>query len=207
MTRLTTYMRGDIHDKIMKGLPNRNYIAEIHKVVQDTIVEFMPREVRVLYDNPALRDFLEENSLEIFRGNQSVPMYNSRSAEGQRYDYVIGLKDRNKVRMDDVLRMKDEDVPTLYSTLLGRLSKAGLVDAYFAQEDLRRDVSRRLTSNLASAGTIKRLYDVLEPELHGYIPKDVTSSTLPACVAPVVDDLRKLGALLPETPKATEKKE
>ena len=28
------------------------------------------------------------------------------------------------------------------------------------------------------------------------------TNNLPACVAPVVDDLRKLGAVLPEVPKA-----
>ena len=90
---------------------------------------------------------------------------------------------------------------------LARLVDSGLVDGYFTQDNLRSDVSRRLKANLASAGTIKRLYDVLEPELHGYIPKDDVKSSLPSCVAPVVDDLRKLGAVLPETPKATEKKE
>jgi hypothetical protein len=199
-------MRDDIHAKIMKGLPNRNYIAEIHKVVQDTIIEFMPKEVRALHDNPELAGFLTENSLEVRRGNVSVPMWMTSNGKTGRYDYVLGLKVRLVIRMDDTERMREEGKATLYSTVVTRLADSGLVDGYFTQEDLRKDVARRLKANLASAGTIKRLYDVLEPELHGYIPKDTTSSTLPACVAPVVDDLRKLGAVLPETPKATEKK-
>jgi len=200
-------MRDDIHAKIMKGLPNRNYVAEIHKIVQDTIVEFMPKEVRALHDNPELQGFLTENHLEVRRGNVSVPLWMTQNGQGGRYEYVLGLKARLVIRMDDTERMREEGKATLYSTVVTRLADSGLVDGYFTQEDLRKDVARRLKANLASAGTIKRLYDVLEPELHGYIPKDDVKSSLPSCVAPVVNDLRKLGAVLPETPKATEKKE
>lgn len=72
----------------------------------------------------------------------------------------------------------------------------GTAEGYYLQS-----VSERLRANLKAATTMKRLYEVLEPELHHYIPKDEVKANLPACVAPVVDDLRKLGAVLPDVAK------
>jgi hypothetical protein len=191
-------MRSSMLHNIMKGLPNRNYAADIHTMVQSTIVEFMLPEVRVMYDDPVLRPYLAMNRLEVVSGNRSVPMYRG----GDNTDYVIGVKSSLKVRMDDAGNANRLAEGSLYRALVTRLHDSGLVTAYFAQDELRDTVVSRLRANLKAATTIKKLYAVLEPELHQYIPRDTPTSSLPACVAPVVDDLRKLGANLPETPKA-----
>jgi hypothetical protein len=104
--------------------------------------------------------------------------------------------------MDDAENAGRLPEGSLYRDIVTKLHKAGLVDAYFTQEDLRVSVRNRLRANLRASSTFKQLYANLEPELHHYIPKDEVKAQVPACVAPVVDDLRKLGAVLPEVAKA-----
>lgn len=204
MTRLTNDLRTSLLYKIMKGLPNRDYIGEIHTLVQDTIAEFMPKEVKALYDKPDMRGYLKSVGIDVRKGNARVPMYRYNSDNpDDRPDLVRGLKDNITIRMDDVENTQRLPEGSLYRALVTRLHEKGLVTAYFQQEELRKDVEKRLKANLAAATTIKRLYEVLEPELHHFIPKEEGKSLLPATVAPVVDDLRKLGAELPEVQKAS----
>jgi hypothetical protein len=198
MTRITKYERSTILHSIMKGLPNKNYVADIHTLMQDTIVEFMPVEVRAMYYDPVLRSYLAKCRLDVSSGNAYVPMYHG----SNNFDVIVGVTASIKVRLDDADSIGRMPEGSLYRALVTRLANSGLVPAYFAQEELRRDVEKRLRANLDAATTIKKLYAVLEPELHQYIPRDTPTSSLPACVAPVVDDLRKLGANLPATPKA-----
>lgn len=198
MTRVTNDLREYLERQIMKDLPSRDYIKEIHALVQSIVAEHMQPKVKALYDDPDLRDYLAQHTLDVRRGNQSVPMY--RSGEG--WQYVYGLKGMLKVRMDDAENASRLSEGSLYRDIVTKLHKAGLVDAYFAQEDLRVSVRQRLRANLRASSTFKQLYANLEPELHHYIPKDEVKAQVPACVAPVVDDLRKLGAVLPEVAKA-----
>jgi hypothetical protein len=200
MTRVTTLMRDSIHLRIMKNLPSRDFAKEIHVLVQSIIVDHMPKEVRALYDSKSLRGYLHEVGLDVHIGNQSVPLYRS-TVDGIRCDTVVGLTSRVSIRMDDHERLDRLPEGSLYRDLVTKLHASRLVSAFYEQEDLRKDVARRVRANLASASTVKRLYEVLEPELHHYIPKDPVVASLPACVTPVVDDLRKLGAVLPDTPK------
>ncbi len=197
MTRVTNDLRGALELAIMKDLPSRDYAKEIHALVQEIIIVHAPEEVRVMYDDPDLRDYLAQHTLDVRRGNQSVPMYKS----GGGWQYVYGLKDMLKVRMDDAENAGRLPEGSLYRDIVTKLHKAGLVDAYFTQEDLRVSVRQRLRANLRASSTFKQLYANLEPELHHYIPKDEVKAQVPACVAPVVDDLRKLGAVLPSVPK------
>ena len=197
MTRVTNNLREDLERQIMKDLPSRNYANEIHALVQEEVMKRAPEQVQKLYANEETRDYLARRSLDVRKGNQSVPLFRHGIGE-----HVYGLKDRMVIRMDDAEHTHRLPEGSLYREIVTKLHEAGLVDAYFAQEDLRVSVRNRLRANLSAASSIKKLYEVLEPELHHYIPKDAAKANLPACVAPVVDDLRKLGAVLPETPKA-----
>ncbi len=186
MTRLTNEMRDHILAKIMHGLPNVDYAAQIRKLIQDTIIEFAPKQVQELYANEATRDYLHTSYAEVREGNRRV--------EGLGYwNGVYGLIREIAIQMDE----RGEAVlkeGTLYHALYTRLKDSGLVSKYKTQEELRKSVRTRLNANLAAASTIKRLYEVLEPELHSFIPREVESNKmLPATVAPVVDDLKKLG--------------
>jgi hypothetical protein len=196
MTRLTNDMRDSILTKIMHGLPNVDYVQQIKALVQDTIIEFAPKQVQELYTNADTRGYLNYNYAEIREGNRRI--------DGLGYwSNVYGLTKELTVQMDERSEavMKEG---TMYHTLYWRLKNSGLVEKFKTQEDLRKSVRNRLKANLAAATTIKRLFEILEPELHGYIPVVVESkNNLPACVAPVVDDLKKLGLVVPEVQKAS----
>lgn len=188
MTRLTNDLRDDIFRKIMKGLPNRDYKVDLHKVVQDAVAQFMDPKLRAVYDDEKLRPLLKDNYVQISNGSKSLYL------NGGSTERVIGL------RHDMDIRVADYDLPervkegTLYHHLLFKTNLVALVKAHYEQEELREKVSKRLKANLAAATTIKRLYDVLEPELHSFIPRETaTEKLLPATVAPVMDDLKKLG--------------
>ena len=194
MTRLTNDLRDDIQRKIMKGLPNVDYLAQVETLVQDTIIEFAPKQVQELYADEATRGYVNKVNYEV-RANWGRCSYHYISD-------IYGINGRANLQMDERAEALLKE-GTLTHALYTRLRDSKLIDKYRAQEELRADVVKRLKANLAAATTIKKLYTILEPELHGYIPKEVEgAANLPACVAPVVDDLRKLGATLPETPKA-----
>lgn len=197
MTRLTNELRNNLHHQIMKDLPSRDFIKEIHALVQEVVMAHAPKAVQELYANEATREYVAQNYIEVRKGNCAVPMYRVSKS-----DYVYGLKDRMTIRMDDAEHSQRLPEGSLYKAVVTRLANEGLVTGFFEQEDLRNNVSRRLKANLKAATTIKSLYTIFEPELHHFIPKDVVTASVPACVAPVVDDLKKLGAVLPVTPKA-----
>jgi len=186
MTRLTNEMRDSILAKIMHGLPNVDYVSQVKKLVQDIIIEFAPKQVQELYADEKTRRYLHEGYAEVRDGNRRI--------DGLGYwSGVYGLINGVTVQLDERSEALLKD-GTLYHALYTRLKASELVRMYADQEELRKSVRQRLKANLAAASTVKRLYEVLEPELHHYIPVIVEGkSTLPACVAPVVDDLKKLG--------------
>jgi hypothetical protein len=198
MTRITNNLRTAMEREIMKDLPSRDYAKEIHALVQEVVIAHAPEQIRVMYDDPDLRGYLKTVGLEVKIGNKYVLM--NRIGEG--HGEVYGIKSgRLSIRMDDAENASRLPEGSLYRDIVTKLHEAGLVAAYFAQDDLRANVRVRLRANLGAAATFKQLYEILEPELHHYIPKDEVKAQLPACVAPVVDDLRKLGAVLPSVPK------
>jgi len=198
MTRLTNDMRNDMHRKIMKGLPNRNFETEIKTLIQGVVVEFMDPRVKAVYDDEKLRPMLHDGDVRISTGSKNLYLYNA--LDGR---YIVGLTRTMEIRLADFDLPERVHEGTMYHHLLFKTNLVELVLAHYAQEELRENVSKRLRANLAAATTIKRLFEVLEPELHAYIPVIAEGkSNLPACVAPVVDDLKKLGLVVPEVPKA-----
>jgi hypothetical protein len=197
MTRLTNDIRDSIHRKIMSDLPTMDYPTQIHALVQKVIVENMDPAIRAVYDNPDLRSCLRHTQLEVVKGNAHVPLWSSDDTKS-----VVGLpKGLIRLQVDDLTARTETRRDTLWGKLVNALNESKLVDKYFEQKDLYDTVSRRVKINVYAATTVKRLYDVLEPELHHYIPKISDTPMLPATVAPVVDDLRKLGKTLPKMEK------
>ena len=189
MTRLNNDMRNHIFAKIMKGLPNRNFETELHVVVQAAVVEFMDPKVRAVYDDEKLRPLLCEDYVRISVGSKNLYLYNSDHGR-----YVIGLTKQLDIRTADYDWPERIPEGGLYHHLLFKTNLVELVNAHYTQEELRERVSKRLRANLDAATTFKKLYEILEPELHGFIPREASKeASLPACVAPVVDDLKKLG--------------
>ena len=190
MTRLTNEMRDSIRIRIMQGLPNIDYLAQINTSLQDTIIAFAPDDVKKLYADEETRGYLREVAFEV-RANWGIVGY-------KYFDGIYGLNGLDHINMDERVETLLKE-GTLIHAIYFRLRDSKLIEKYREQEELRADVAKRLKANLAAASTVKRLYTVLEPELHGYIPVIVESkSNLPSCIAPVADDLRKLGANLPQ---------
>lgn len=197
MTRVTEYLRTEMLGKIMAGLPVINYIPMIHSLVQQVVIAHAPTEVQAVYADDELRRYLKSTDIEIKFGNEHVSMWSNEETR-----YVQGLQGNGplRIQMNDTLDRLPEG--SLYRDLLEKLHETRLAHKHVAQQELRDSVRKRLRTNLKAATTFKKLYEILEPELHHYIPKNEVIAQLPACVAPVVDDLRKLGAVLPDTPKA-----
>ena len=201
--RLTNDMRGNILSKALSNVPTIDYHALLIPVVQAVICDHMPDHVRRAYDDPAQRSYLKTTSVYIREGNG----YNGNAtyllSNGTAHNFH-GLPTTNtlEVRLtpEFVDRLKKG---TLIHDVTKAIVKSGYFDKHLEQQTLFESVKKRLRSTLRSVGTVKRLYDVLEPELHHLIPKEGDkTANLPALAAPVVDDLRKLGAQLPEVPKA-----
>jgi hypothetical protein len=185
MTRLTNAMRDNIFAKIMHGLPNVDYIAQIKDLLQAVVIEFAPKQVQELYADEGMRNYLKAAYFEL-RGDFGRKQY--LNCEG-----IYGMTGYARLNTDGRTEHLLKE-GTLNHAIYTRLRDSKLVDKYREQESLRDQVSKRLKANLQAATTIKKLYDVLEPELHGYIPREVAGTpNLPATVAPVVDDLKKLG--------------
>lgn len=196
--RLTNDMRAKIARDALANVPVVDYKAKLVPVVQNVLYAHMPASVKDLYDAPATRRYLKTFGVEIREGNG----YGS----GRVYldDDFFGLQDVGalKIRIgDEVLRHLKRG--TLMYNLAKAVMDSGYFDAHRQQRELFDDVAIRLRNTLKSVNTVKRLYDVLEPELHHLIPKEGDkTANLPATVAPVVSDLRKLGANLPDVPTA-----
>lgn len=191
MTRLTNDMRDNIRIRIMAGLPNVDYLAQISVLIQSTIIEFAPKQVQELYSNDGSKHYLKRSNVEL-RGD-----FGSRRRY-LNFGNVYGLKQDISFNVDPRVGETLQD-GSLIHALYTRLLNSEMIKKYNDQITLRDSVVERIKANLAAATTIKKLYTVLEPELHGYIPKEADPvNNLPTTVAPVADDLRKLGANLPE---------
>jgi hypothetical protein len=204
--RLTKDMRANILRKAIANVPTINYEALLIPIVQEALCKHMPPEVKAVYDNEDTRDYLHTSEVNIRNGNGYGGSALYIRAEGGGYHGFYGLFDgtnRLEIRAtpEVVERLKKG---TLMHTVTHAVIKSGYFDKHVEQRDLFDSVKSRLRSTLESVTTVKRLYDALEPELHHLIPKEWDkTANLPATVAPVVDDLRKLGAQLPDVPKAT----
>ena len=201
--RLTNAMRDNILSKALSNVPTIDYLGLLIPVVQDVLCDHMPDHVRRAYDDPAQRPYLNSANVYVREGNG----YNGNAAylrSGQGYHEFYGVTStRNldvRVTPEVADRLKKGE---LMHDVTKAIVKSGYFDKYLEQRALLGSVRQRLDNTLRSVSTLKRLYDVLEPELHHLIPKEGDrTANLPALAAPVVDDLRKLGAQLPEVPKA-----
>jgi hypothetical protein len=198
--RLNTDIRNMILKKAMASVPSINYHPLMAAVVQNVLRDHMPLHIQMAYDDLKQRPYLNTFSVRLREGNYGMTIRDGSGCYG--YQPFYGHPTH---RNDLCIRV--DGLGHHAGPLHGAISDAIIASGYYAkhkeQEELLSSVKSRLLNTLRSVTTVKRLYDVLEPELHHLIPKEGDKSALlPAVAAPVVDDLRKLGADLPTTPKA-----
>lgn len=189
--RLTKELRKIIVNKAVANLPKTDHTTAVRDLIQSVIVEQMAPEVRAVWDNTETRGILRAFDVSVRRGNKEAV-------------YVKGIRGLPASIASDHYGMcvyLDEAVDANGDGIVDQITAAvrasGLVDAQEANRELLASVKRRLSSALSSVSTVKRLYDVLEPELHYLIPR-VEGANLPVVALNVADDLRKLGADLGE---------
>lgn len=207
--RINNEIRASIERQIFKSIPVINYEQLLLPLVQKVIYDHMPPTVKAAYDDPESRKYLKRGRVYARAAGSysSATMMHAGDESGNRHEAVFGVAGGDEaieVVMDESSNIRYKE-GTLRLDLYRAIKASGYYEAHVAQNELLNDTRKRVKANLASVTTLKRLYDVLEPELHHLIPKEpekIKVAGLPSCVAPVVADLRKLGADLPDTPKA-----
>ena len=191
MTRLTNEIRDNIIAKAVANLPAQNHHAEARKIIEATIRSEAPAQVQAMLDDDHLRRALALTQVYIMVGNRHVLAYTD--SEG-----FLGIcDDRAATRYPIKVYMDQEGANRgVFSAIYAALHADGVVQRCIEQRDLLENVKRRLKRAVYSVTTVKRLYDVLEPDLHHLIPKIESSGSLVVSVR-VADDLRKLGAEFP----------
>jgi hypothetical protein len=197
--RLTNEIRESIVRKAIANLPVVDYKAMITETVQNAVIDAMPPEVRAVWDNEATRRYLIAATVEIRDGNKHVM-----SIDGIRGISGADLRYRSElaVYMDNATQGITRPIS---AKIAAALRSSGHVAAYQRDKERLANVKSRLTSALASVTTVKRLFDVLEPELHHLIPV-IVDNKVPALSVKVADDLRALGAELPVVAQKEEAK-
>lgn len=195
MTRVSQDLRRTLKQKIMLNLPAMDYASQAIEIAQQTLIAMAPPEVLSIFNSDEHRGYFREATIQVSNGNKNVFRGHVTLVSKDELD----TWDEFVVRIDDVAfnHMKKG---TVKHAVAEAIRESGLAQAHLNQVELRKSVESRLTANLEASKTFKQLYQNLEPALHHYIPKDEVRANLPSCVAPIVDDLRKLGAVLPETP-------
>lgn len=188
--RLTNEIRESIVRKAIANLPAADYKSLITETVQNAVIDAMPPEVRAVWDNETTRRYLVAAYVEIKDGNRHVV-----SAEG-----ILGISGADLRYCKELTVYMDHATQGIVRPITAKIAAAlhasGHVAAYQRDKDRLANVKSRLTSALASVTTVKRLFDVLEPELHNLIPV-IVDNKVPALSVKVADDLRALGAELP----------
>lgn len=206
--RVTNDIRRNILNAATKSVPTIDYHAKLAEMIQAVLVENMLPTVLAAYNDTKSRQYLRTVAVVIKDGNgngSSMNLYykNGRgcmSAPFQFYgihgDHTIYIQ----VNKAAVAALKKD---SLSYKLSAAVIKSGFYQAHYDQDLLLSQVKARLNATLDACTTTKRLYEVLETELHHLIPADNDKvANLPATAGPVVADLRRLGAELPTVPRA-----
>jgi hypothetical protein len=178
-----------IINKIMADIPRVDYAAQAHALLQAKAIEKMPAEVRAVYDNPDLRPWLAVRFAT--HANHLGGSYIIWQREGEHghggslYAYRIhhnsAAEDRELVRevqgpLADISRAAEE------------------------QWKARSSMEDKLTTMLIGIRTLKQAKEMLEVELHKYLPveppKDAAHKAAQASTALVpyvVANLREMG--------------
>lgn len=196
--KLTNAIRDHILHAALTNVPRADYLSQLHPIIQEKVFELSPPEVRVLGTSETGRPFLFSNAVEITLDSNTCEL-------GDRVYGIGALWGRNdyyryvKIRLDErIVNFLNEDAPE--RILAQTIIDTGLFTKHIEQARLLVPVRDRLKATLQTATTTNALRRILEPELHHLIPADTPTARLPALAAPVVDDLRRLGAVLPEVP-------
>lgn len=182
--------KAQIVNKIMADIPQTNYGELINGIVQAKAYELMPAEVKVVYDNEATRTYLAQRHCAVygdFTGGVGYVYWGAKTTHDSLY--------LNRPHHNDM------DSP-LTKQLLAEVQVPVKECVRRAEEQgkARNSMREKLQTVLAGIRTLKQAKDLLEVELHKYLPvpppkddaqKAAQAST--ALVPYVVANLREMG--------------
>lgn len=190
--------KAKIVNKIMADIPQADYGQIINRMVQDKAYELMPAEVQAVYDNEDTRKFLAQRHCVAY-GDY---------AGGVGYVYW-GAKTTHDSLYLNRPHYNDMDSP-LTKQLLAEVQVPVKECVRRAEEQHkdRRSMRDKLIAMLVGIRTLKQAKDMLEVELHKYLPveppKDASQKAAQASTALVpyvVANLREMGWPKDETNK------
>lgn len=188
--QLNKVHKATIINKIMDDIPQTNYGEIINRLVQAKAYELMPDEVKVVYDNEATRTYLSQRYCAVYgeyTGSVGYVYWGAKTTHDTLYLNRPHYNDADSALTKQLLA--EVQVPVKECVrLAGEQGKA------------RGSMREKLQTMLAGIRTLKQAKDMLEPELHKYLPvpppkddaqKAAQAST--ALVPYVVANLREMG--------------
>ena len=176
--------------KIMADIPFTNYGKIIRDLVQAAAYRLMPDEVKAIYDNEDLRQFLAQRHC-IAYGSHTGSVGNIYWWGPHSYSSFYLNRPHQHSHEDKLTRKLLDEVQVPVAEAVRRAEEQGKA---------RESMERKLTTMLAGIKTLKQAKDMLEVELHKYLPeeppkdpaqKSAQAST--ALVPYVVANLREMG--------------
>jgi hypothetical protein len=193
--------KAEIINKIMADIPRTDYAKIINGIVQAKACELMPDEVRAVYDNEDTRQFLSQRHCTAYGGYTG----------GVGYVYWGGKFADSTLYLDRPHYNDSDDAATKKLLAEVRVPVNECVRLAEEQGKARRSMQDKLTTMLAGIRTLKQAKDMLEVELHKYLPveppKDAAQKAAQASTALVpyvVANLREMGWPKDQEPSTTE---
>lgn len=180
--------KAGIVNKIMDDIPQTNYGEIINRLVQAKAYELMPDEVKAVYDNEATRIYLSQRYCAVYgeyTGSVGYVYWGAKTTHDTLYLNRAHYNDADSALTKELLA--EVQVPLKECVrLAGEQGRA------------RNSMREKLQTMLAGIRTLKQAKDMLEPELHKYLPVEPPKDSRPAqastaLVPYVVANLREMG--------------
>lgn len=171
MTRLTKSMRDNIMSNIMADVPVKNYRDILSEFLNKSCLTLLPPEIQAFHGTPAWR----------FISVQQVWF------DGIGHISVAGLPESSWSSF------AHNNPDPIWKALSNILDTEGIFEQFKVYTKQRLEMRDKLKHLLASASSVKKLREVLAPDLHDYIPEDdeIVTANLP--VPAIVEELKAMG--------------
>lgn len=117
--RLTTSIKKQIVNNIVADIAKRDFDSEVEKIIRDEAYKQLPGDLKKIYDDPKLREYLSWTYFHPCRGLSGVKIHNC-------------LLDENKIRkkiapLERAFREKQEKIKHIKNSIYGTLEKISTV--------------------------------------------------------------------------------
>jgi hypothetical protein len=188
--QLSKTHKAEIINKIMADIPRVDYAGIINGIVQAKAYDLMPAEVKVVYDNEDTRTFLARRHCVAYGGFTG----------GIGSVYWCANTSTDTLHLNRPHYNDDDGEPTKELLAEVRVAVDKAVRRAEEQDKARNSMRDKLITMLIGIRTLKQAKEMLEVELHKYLPveppKDAAHKAAQASTALVpyvVANLREMG--------------